>query len=79
MSDTNTNTDSSVVFVGEEITVQLHPEEQKKGKTLLVPKTPEEDSPSSTSGVDNVIPETQMPGNNNISLITTYIKYFKTY
>ena len=78
MSDTNTNTDSSVVFVGEEITVQLHPEEQKKGKTLLVPETPEEDSPSSTSGVDHVIPETQMPGNNNISLITTYIKYFKT-
>ena len=73
MSDTNTNTDSSVVFVGEAISVQLHPEEEKRGKTFVIPETPEEDSPSSTAGVDHVIPETQMPGNNNHSLVHNYI------
>ena len=76
MSDTNTNTDGSVMFVGETIDVQVHPEEEKKGKPLVVPETPEEDSPSSAPCV--VIPETQMPGKNNISLITAYIKYFKS-
>ena len=65
MSDTNTNTDSSIVFVGEKITVELHPEEEKKGQTL-VPETPEKDRPSSSTSTSSlVVPETQIPGNNN--------------
>ena len=63
MSSTKTDSDSSVIFVGEQRIVQLHPDQEQR--ITFVPETPTRSSTTTTThdtGEITNIPETQHTG-----------------
>ena len=64
MSSTKTDSDSSVIFVGEQHIVQLHPDQEQR--ITFVPETPTRPSTTTTTTHDTgeitTIPETQHTG-----------------
>ena len=63
MSSTKTDSDSSVIFVGEQHIVQLHPDQEQR--ITFVPETPTRPSTTTTThdtGEITTIPETQHTG-----------------
>ena len=63
MSSTKTDSDSSVIFIGEQHIVQLHPDQEQR--ITFVPETPTR-APTNlvTIGDITTIPETQHTGTN---------------
>ena len=63
MSSTKTDSDSSVIFVGEQHIVQLHPDQEHR--ITFVPETPTRPSTTTSThetGEITTIPETQHTG-----------------
>ena len=89
MSSTKTDTDSSIIFMGEQHIVQLHPEQEQRVQNIqnFVQNTPSETGQSG-NGTDlsvipetQVVPETQNTGKSiyNISYTTILQKLLKKY
>ena len=60
MSSTKTDSDSSVIFIGEQHIVQLHPDQEQR--ITFVPETPTRAPTSLNTGHITTIPETQHTG-----------------
>ena len=62
MSSTKTDSDSSVIFTGEQHIVQLHPDQEQR--ITFVKETPTRPPTSVNTGDITTIPETQHTGTN---------------